>query len=146
MHSKCTPDIDECKEKQACQCNGCTCKNKWGGYDCKCSGNKLYMMEQDTCIGMLAYCIVLAGNFNGVCVTCKGRNLLHWTLSFVLRLTKDMVSLKRLCQWTLKMLRLHLDDDIFFNVISMLKCMNFLLHLRGEHYFGAYVLFQATYT
>jgi len=43
-------DIDECKEKQACQCNGCTCKNKWGGYDCKCGGNKLYMMEQDTCI------------------------------------------------------------------------------------------------
>ncbi|ESQ33748.1 hypothetical protein EUTSA_v10007059mg [Eutrema salsugineum] len=43
-------DIDECKEQSACQCDGCKCKNKWGGFDCKCSGNRLYMKEQDTCI------------------------------------------------------------------------------------------------
>ncbi|KAG5562409.1 hypothetical protein RHGRI_005218 [Rhododendron griersonianum] len=43
-------DIDECKEKQACQCDGCTCKNTWGGYDCQCNGGKLYMRPQDTCI------------------------------------------------------------------------------------------------
>eukprot|EP00262_Sarcandra_glabra_P000226 TRINITY_DN10301_c0_g1_i1.p1 TRINITY_DN10301_c0_g1~~TRINITY_DN10301_c0_g1_i1.p1 ORF type:complete len:622 (+),score=76.84 TRINITY_DN10301_c0_g1_i1:239-2104(+) len=44
-------DINECKEKHACQCDGCTCKNTWGGYDCKCKGDLLYIMEQNTCIG-----------------------------------------------------------------------------------------------
>ncbi|OVA01562.1 EGF-like calcium-binding domain [Macleaya cordata] len=44
-------DINECKEGLACQCDGCTCKNTWGGYDCKCKGDLLYIMEQDTCIG-----------------------------------------------------------------------------------------------
>ncbi|XP_068640699.1 vacuolar-sorting receptor 6-like [Aristolochia californica] len=44
-------DINECKEGLACQCDGCTCKNTWGGYDCKCRGDLLYMKEQDTCIG-----------------------------------------------------------------------------------------------
>lgn len=46
-----TIDIDECKEESACQCDGCKCKNNWGGFECKCSGNRLYMKEQDTCIG-----------------------------------------------------------------------------------------------
>lgn len=44
-------DIDECKERSACQCADCSCKNKWGGYDCTCKGGLLYMTEQDTCIG-----------------------------------------------------------------------------------------------
>ncbi|KAH9318618.1 hypothetical protein KI387_020387, partial [Taxus chinensis] len=44
-------DIDECREKTACQCSDCTCKNNWGGFDCKCKGNLLYIAEQDTCIG-----------------------------------------------------------------------------------------------
>ncbi|KAM7530326.1 hypothetical protein LguiB_033736 [Lonicera macranthoides] len=43
-------DINECKEGVACQCNGCSCKNTWGGYDCKCKGDKLYIREQDSCI------------------------------------------------------------------------------------------------
>ncbi|KAK2999723.1 hypothetical protein RJ639_023628, partial [Escallonia herrerae] len=43
-------EVDECKEGVACQCQGCSCKNTWGGYDCKCKGYKLYIMEQDTCI------------------------------------------------------------------------------------------------
>ncbi|RID67013.1 hypothetical protein BRARA_D02119 [Brassica rapa] len=43
-------DIDECKEKSACQCDDCKCKNSWGGYECKCSNNSLYLKEQDTCI------------------------------------------------------------------------------------------------
>ncbi|KAL0740498.1 hypothetical protein Bca4012_082011 [Brassica carinata] len=43
-------DINECKEKSACQCDDCKCKNNWGGYECKCSNNSLYMKEQDTCI------------------------------------------------------------------------------------------------
>uniref|UniRef100_A0A1J3HNY9 Vacuolar-sorting receptor 5 n=3 Tax=Noccaea caerulescens TaxID=107243 RepID=A0A1J3HNY9_NOCCA len=43
-------DIDECKEKSACQCDNCKCKNSWGGYECKCSKNSLYMKEQDACI------------------------------------------------------------------------------------------------
>lgn len=45
------PDVDECKERLACQCDGCSCKNTWGGYQCKCSGNRVYMKDQDTCIG-----------------------------------------------------------------------------------------------
>lgn len=43
-------DVDECKEKLACQCDGCTCKNTWGGFDCKCKGNQLYIKGEDTCI------------------------------------------------------------------------------------------------
>ncbi|PIN24282.1 putative protein, contains PA domain [Handroanthus impetiginosus] len=43
-------DIDECKEGLACQCDGCSCKNTWGGFDCNCKGGKLYIKEHDTCI------------------------------------------------------------------------------------------------
>ncbi|XP_020575434.1 vacuolar-sorting receptor 6-like [Phalaenopsis equestris] len=43
-------DIDECKEKLACQCDGCFCKNTWGGFDCKCKGDLLYIKGEDTCI------------------------------------------------------------------------------------------------
>ncbi|XP_057971054.1 vacuolar-sorting receptor 1-like isoform X1 [Malania oleifera] len=43
-------DVDECKDKSACQCRGCKCKNTWGSYECSCSGNLLYMREHDTCI------------------------------------------------------------------------------------------------
>jgi hypothetical protein len=43
-------DINECKERSACQCDGCSCKNTWGSYECKCKGNLLYIKEQDTCI------------------------------------------------------------------------------------------------
>lgn len=46
-------DIDECKGGLACQCDGCTCKNTYGGYDCKCEGDKLYIADQDTCIGKI---------------------------------------------------------------------------------------------
>ncbi|KAK9152589.1 hypothetical protein Sjap_000069 [Stephania japonica] len=44
-------DTNECKEKTVCQCDGCSCKNTWGGYDCKCRGDLLYIADQDTCIG-----------------------------------------------------------------------------------------------
>ncbi|VFQ97470.1 unnamed protein product [Cuscuta campestris] len=43
-------DVNECKEGTACKCDGCSCKNTWGGYDCKCKGDKLYIVEHDTCI------------------------------------------------------------------------------------------------
>lgn len=43
-------DVNECKERTACQCPDCSCKNTWGGHDCKCSGNRLYIKDQDTCI------------------------------------------------------------------------------------------------
>ena len=42
------PDIDECSEGLACQCEGCSCKNMWGGYYCS---EKHYIMEEDTSIG-----------------------------------------------------------------------------------------------
>ncbi|KAI0525069.1 hypothetical protein KFK09_004459 [Dendrobium nobile] len=43
-------DIDECKEKKACQCPECSCKNTWGDYECTCTGDLLYIKEHDTCI------------------------------------------------------------------------------------------------
>ncbi|KAE8691518.1 Vacuolar-sorting receptor 1 [Hibiscus syriacus] len=43
-------DVDECKEKKACQCPECSCKNSWGSYECTCSGDLLYMRDHDTCI------------------------------------------------------------------------------------------------
>ncbi|KAJ9183372.1 hypothetical protein P3X46_007235 [Hevea brasiliensis] len=48
-HDKCE-DTNECKERTACQCGGCSCKNTWGGYECKCKGDLLYIKEQDACI------------------------------------------------------------------------------------------------
>ncbi|KAJ3693500.1 hypothetical protein LUZ60_008980 [Juncus effusus] len=44
-------DINECKEKTACQCEGCSCKNTWGGFDCKCKNDLVYIKGEDTCIG-----------------------------------------------------------------------------------------------
>ncbi|WJX82329.1 Vacuolar-sorting receptor 1 [Trifolium repens] len=44
-------DIDECKEKSACQCPDCKCKNTFGSYECKCNSGLLYSRESDTCIG-----------------------------------------------------------------------------------------------
>ncbi|KAF8377638.1 hypothetical protein HHK36_031020 [Tetracentron sinense] len=46
--------IDECKEKKSCQCPECSCKNAWGSYECNCSGDLLYMRDQDTCISKRA--------------------------------------------------------------------------------------------
>ncbi|KDP43132.1 hypothetical protein JCGZ_26665 [Jatropha curcas] len=48
-HDNCE-DINECKDGMACQCDGCSCKNTWGGYECKCKGDLLYIKEQDACI------------------------------------------------------------------------------------------------
>ncbi|KAL2465866.1 Vacuolar-sorting receptor 3 [Abeliophyllum distichum] len=47
-------DIDECKERKACQCPECSCKNTWGSYDCTCSGDLLYIRDHDTCISKRA--------------------------------------------------------------------------------------------
>ncbi|KAJ7946157.1 Vacuolar-sorting receptor 1 [Quillaja saponaria] len=47
-------DIDECKEKKACQCSECSCKDTWGSYDCTCTGDLLYMRDHDTCISKTA--------------------------------------------------------------------------------------------
>ncbi|KAL3681402.1 hypothetical protein R1sor_024358 [Riccia sorocarpa] len=63
-------DIDECKERLACQCPECNCKNTYGGYDCQCQGDLLYIKEHDTCIskkvstgrvGWLLTVIILSG-------------------------------------------------------------------------------------
>ncbi|XP_022149168.1 vacuolar-sorting receptor 3-like [Momordica charantia] len=43
-------DINECKERKACQCPECSCKNTWGSYDCSCSGDLIYIRDHDTCI------------------------------------------------------------------------------------------------
>lgn len=46
----CGSDINECKEKVACQCSECSCKNTWGSYVCSCKGDLLYIRDHDTCI------------------------------------------------------------------------------------------------
>jgi len=46
-------DVDECKERKACQCPACSCKDTWGSYECSCSGDLLYMRDHDTCISEL---------------------------------------------------------------------------------------------
>lgn len=51
------PDVDECKEHLACQCAGCSCKNTWGSYECKCKGDHLYIKENDACIGKKAHLV-----------------------------------------------------------------------------------------
>ncbi|XWS40490.1 hypothetical protein CRYUN_Cryun18bG0144300 [Craigia yunnanensis] len=43
-------DINECTERSACQYDGCSCKNTWGAYECKCKSDLLYIKEQDSCI------------------------------------------------------------------------------------------------
>ncbi|XP_048550079.1 vacuolar-sorting receptor 6-like, partial [Triticum urartu] len=49
-------DVDECSEKVACTCPGCSCKNNWGGYHCSCGGggNQVYIQAEDTCVGKSA--------------------------------------------------------------------------------------------
>jgi hypothetical protein len=42
--------LDECKERLACTCPDCQCKNTWGNYECKCKGNRLYIRGEDVCI------------------------------------------------------------------------------------------------
>ncbi|XP_004492565.1 vacuolar-sorting receptor 1-like [Cicer arietinum] len=51
-------DIDECKEKLACQCPECKCKNTFGSYECKCGSGLLYSRENDTCIGKYTSSVV----------------------------------------------------------------------------------------
>uniref|UniRef100_A0A7N0ZWS1 EGF-like calcium-binding domain-containing protein n=1 Tax=Kalanchoe fedtschenkoi TaxID=63787 RepID=A0A7N0ZWS1_KALFE len=43
-------DVDECKERTACQCPECKCKNTWGSFECSCNNNQLYMRDGDACI------------------------------------------------------------------------------------------------
>lgn len=49
-------DIDECKDKRACQCPECNCSNTWGSYECKCQGDLLYIREHDTCLSRPTFC------------------------------------------------------------------------------------------
>ncbi|KAL5132758.1 Vacuolar-sorting receptor 1 [Glycine soja] len=54
-------DVDECKEKLACQCPECQCKNTWGSYECSCSDGLFYARENDMCIGEGKYAASMAG-------------------------------------------------------------------------------------
>ncbi|KAK7382880.1 hypothetical protein VNO80_02022 [Phaseolus coccineus] len=54
-------DVDECKEKLACQCPECHCKNTWGSYDCSCSDGLFYTRENDMCIGKYAASVAGGG-------------------------------------------------------------------------------------
>lgn len=43
-------DMDECREKLACTCPDCRCKNTWGSYECGCRGNQVYIRGEDVCV------------------------------------------------------------------------------------------------
>lgn len=43
-------NIDECIEKTRCQCKECSCSDTWGSYDCTCSGDLIYLRENDACV------------------------------------------------------------------------------------------------
>ncbi|KAL3683153.1 hypothetical protein R1sor_001175 [Riccia sorocarpa] len=43
-------DIDECKTKTKCQCVDCSCTDTWGGYDCQCAGDLIYLADHDACV------------------------------------------------------------------------------------------------
>ncbi|XP_073119322.1 vacuolar-sorting receptor 3-like [Henckelia pumila] len=75
-------DIDECKEKKACQCPECRCKNTWGSYDCTCSGDLLYMWDHDTCISKRATevkssWVAVWVIFIGLAIACGGAYLVY---------------------------------------------------------------------
>lgn len=88
-------DIDECKEKSACQCDGCKCNNKWGSFECKCSGNRLYMKEQDTCIGKCQKQTIMIYNLNRILILFlfffffaeKSGSGIGWFFTFVILAT-----------------------------------------------------------
>ncbi|KAG5378907.1 hypothetical protein IGI04_026749 [Brassica rapa subsp. trilocularis] len=48
-------DINECKERKACQCPECSCKNTWGSYECSCSG----FTSEISVGGRLAYNVII---------------------------------------------------------------------------------------
>ncbi|MCO5595474.1 hypothetical protein L7F22_049517 [Adiantum nelumboides] len=75
-------DIDECKEKRACQCPECSCSNTYGSYECKCQGDLLYIRDHDTCLskkaeeskaGYVAEMIILVG----LCVAGVGAYVVY---------------------------------------------------------------------
>jgi hypothetical protein len=81
-HILLTIDVDECKEKTACQCRNCQCQNTWGSYECSCGGNLLYMREHDTCISessLLSFLFCMP--YLVICMKCmSGLNIRHWFL------------------------------------------------------------------
>jgi hypothetical protein len=59
MSMAASSDLDECKEKLACTCPDCRCKNTWGSYECSCSkGNQIYIRGEDVCIGKYSNVLV----------------------------------------------------------------------------------------
>ncbi|KAK2405780.1 vacuolar-sorting receptor [Trifolium repens] len=54
-------DVDECKEKLACQCPECACKNTWGSYECRCSNGLFHVRESDMCFGKYSTSVSSAG-------------------------------------------------------------------------------------
>ncbi|KAK1557570.1 hypothetical protein Q3G72_027233 [Acer saccharum] len=66
------PYINECKERTACQCDGCSCKNSWGGFECKCKADRLYIKEHDACIVLLQHSWKVTHLcFNNQNISCK---------------------------------------------------------------------------
>ena len=90
-------DIDECKEKSACQCSDCNCKNTWGSYDCSCSGDLLYMKEHDICISEYPHAFYLISRWfrldplSNMALLKNQRKIANW---FVIQ---AQANLKHLC-------------------------------------------------
>lgn len=43
-------NVNECSEKTRCQCKECSCADTWGSYDCSCSGDLIYLRDNDACV------------------------------------------------------------------------------------------------
>lgn len=88
-------DINECTARTKCQCPECKCTNKWGSYDCQCSGGLLYFQEHDTCISeyrLLGWrSIVKSGIFDVLCTFC-GDCIESWAHSILFFVFADRKS------------------------------------------------------
>lgn len=95
-------DVDECRDKKACQCPECSCKNTWGSYECTCSGDLLYIRDHDTCISQFTlsfsscypFSLNLPSFFNSV--SCAGKRATEvrsgWTAFWIIIIGLAMAS------------------------------------------------------
>ena len=100
----CVADVDECKEKLACQCANCKCKNTWGSYDCNCGSGLLYMQEHDICISEFPWTALLFPIGNSCLDYCLITCHLNWPVKIIK--VRLVGALSGLSSWVLQLLEL----------------------------------------
>ncbi|EPS73119.1 hypothetical protein M569_01632, partial [Genlisea aurea] len=109
-------DIDECKEKSACQCSECNCKNTYGSYECSCSKNLLYLHEQDTCISkhkkvIVSLSFIIHILTTVVCIAGKAGSGPSWSVAWVVILAMAAVGLAGYTVYKYR-IRRYMDSEI----------------------------------